>query len=287
MPQRRPRPDVDRVRDAMRERDEASREPEPERRMETRELGAGGPRVPVVGMGTWKTLDVSGTRDDVVHAALDAGSTFLDTSPMYGEAPRVLAHGLQGRRDEAFVADKLWTSDDAEAERQAERALKLFGRVDLYQVHNLVRTRERLHLLERLKEEGKVGVIGATHYSASAFDELAEVMRSGRIQAIQIAYNPLQREVEKKILPLASELGLGVVVMRPFAEGALVRRQIEFEGLTWPQALLKWVLSDRRVTVAIPATSKPERVWENAAAGDGAWFDDDQRAHVARLATDG
>jgi len=276
---------MDRVRNAMRERDEAV--PEPKRpKMEMRELGAGGPRVPVVGMGTWQTLDVRGNRDDIVHAALDAGSTFLDTSPMYGEAPRVLAHGLESRRDEAFVADKLWTPDDAEAERQAERALNWFGRVDLYQVHNLVGTPARLSLLERLKNEGKVGVIGATHYQASAFDELAKVMRSGRIQAIQIPYNPLQREVERQILPLAEELGLGVVVMRPFAEGALLRRQTEFEGLAWPQVLLKWVLSDPRITVAIPATSKPERVHENAAAGDGAWFDDDQRAHVARLAAD-
>ena len=285
---KRPRPDFERVRDAMRERDEEVREPTPEHTLETRELGRGGPRVPVVGMGTWKTLDVRGTRDDVVHAALDAGCTFLDTSPMYGEAPRVLAHGLRGRRHEAFVADKLWTPDDAEAERQAERALQLFGRVDLYQVHNLVGTAARLDLLERLKEEGKVGLIGATHYSPSAFGELAQVMRSGRIQAIQVPYNPLQREVEREILPLAEELGLGVVVMRPFAEGALLRRRPDVSGLgvdTWAQALLKWVLSDRRVTVAIPATSKPERVFENAAAGDGSWFDDDQRAYVARLAT--
>jgi aryl-alcohol dehydrogenase-like predicted oxidoreductase len=253
--------------------------------METRELGAGGPRVPVVGMGTWQTLDVRGHRDDVVHAALDAGSTFLDTSPMYGDAPRVLAHGLEGRRDEAFVADKLWTSDDREAERQAERALNLFERVDLYQVHNLVGTRARLDLLERLRDDGKVGVIGATHHNPSAFGELAQVMRSGRIQAIQIPYNPRQREVEREILPLAQELGIGVVVMRPFGEGALVRRSrpTGLDGLTWPQALLKWVLSDPRVTVAIPATSKPERVRENAAAGDGPWLDDDQREHITRL----
>jgi aryl-alcohol dehydrogenase-like predicted oxidoreductase len=175
--------------------------------METRELGAGGPRVSVVGMGTWQTLDVRGERDDIVHAALDAGATFLDTSPMYGEAPRVLAHGLIGRRDEAFVADKLWTSDDAEASEQARRALDWFGRVDLYQVHNLVRWRTRLDQLERLRDDGRVGVIGATHYSAGAFGELADVMRTGRIGAIQIPYNPRQREVERQILPLAEELG--------------------------------------------------------------------------------
>src|SRR5690349_10305080 len=176
--------------------------------MQKRELGRGGPQVPVVGMGTWQTLDVRGTRDEVVHAALDAGATFLDTSPMYGEAQRVLAHGLEGRREAAFVADKLWTADDAEARRQAEYALGLYGRVDLYQVHNLVGWRARLDLLERLHDEGKVGLIGATHYAASAFDELATVMKTGRIDAIQIPYNPAEREVEREILPLAEELGL-------------------------------------------------------------------------------
>jgi aryl-alcohol dehydrogenase-like predicted oxidoreductase len=255
--------------------------------METRELGRGGPSVPVVGMGTWQTLDVRGERDAVVHAALDAGATFLDTSPMYGDAQRVLAHGLQGRREGAFVADKVWTSDDAEAKEQVRYSLQLYGRVDLFQVHNLVRWRERLDLLERLRDDGNVGVIGATHYSSSAFGELAEVMRTGRIGAIQIPYNPLQREVEREILPLAEELGLGVVVMRPFGEGSLVRRApsgFSLDGLTWPQALLKWSLSDRRITVAIPASSKPERVRENARAGEPPWLDPDQREYVSRLA---
>ena len=92
--------------------------------METRELGRGGLSVPVVGMGTWQTLDAAGPRSrEVVHAALDAGATLLDTSPMYGQAQRALAHGLEGRRDEAFVADKLWTSDDSEAKEQAQRSL--------------------------------------------------------------------------------------------------------------------------------------------------------------------
>src|SRR3954468_19572719 len=148
--------------------------------MEHRQLGAGGPKVSVVGMGTWQTLDVPEGRDDVVIAALDAGSTFLDSSPMYGEAERTLAQGLGDRREEAFVATKLWTPDDAEARRQAKRAIDFYGgRVDLYQVHNLVATGQRLDLLEFLRDDGKVRHLGATHYSPSAFDELESVMRSG------------------------------------------------------------------------------------------------------------
>jgi diketogulonate reductase-like aldo/keto reductase len=259
--------------------------------METRRLGAGGPQVSVVGMGTWQTLDVAGGRDDVVTAALDAGSTFVDSSPMYGEAELALARGLGERRDEGFVATKLWTPDDAEAARQADRAIGWYGgRVDLYQVHNLLGTATRLDLLERLRDEGKVGRLGATHYSASAFGELEDVMRSGRISAIQVPYNPRQREVEARILPLADELGLGVVVMRPFGEGALLRRPPSAQDLaplgveTWAQALLKYVLSDPRITVAIPATSKAARVRENAAAGEPPWFGVDERTLVERLA---
>jgi aryl-alcohol dehydrogenase-like predicted oxidoreductase len=266
--------------------------------MERRPLGAGGPLVSVVGLGTWKVLDVRGKHAEadahaVVGAALDADATFIDSSPMYGRAEQVLAEGLGERREEAFVATKIWTPDAAEGRRQAERALALYGgRVDLYQVHNLVELPTQLALLERLQEQGSVGTIGATHYSPSAFGELARVMRSGRIAAIQVPYNPHQRDVEREILPLAEELGLGVVIMRPFGEGALVRRGArpselaplrEFGVETWAQALLKWVLSDRRCTVAIPATSKPERATANAAAGSPPWFGASERALVARL----
>jgi len=165
--------------------------------------------------------------------------------------------------------------------------------VDLYQVHNLVAWPDQLALLERLKEEGKVRAVGATHYSPSAFGELADVMKTGRIVAIQIPYNPHERDVERAILPLAEDLGLGVVVMRPLGGGGLVRRlpserQLRplepFGVTTWPQALLKWVLSDRRCHVAIPATSKKGRTRENAAAGDPPWFGPEERALVARLA---
>jgi aryl-alcohol dehydrogenase-like predicted oxidoreductase len=160
-------------------------------------------------------------------------------------------------------------------------------------VHNLVNTPAHLDLLERLRGEGRVGLIGATHYRAAAFAELAQVMRSGRIDAIQVPYNPHEREVEAEILPLAAELGLGVVLMRPLGGGGLARRApseaelaplAQFGVRTWAQALLKWALSDERCTVAIPATSRVERTVENAAAGEPPWLGQDERALVACLA---
>jgi aryl-alcohol dehydrogenase-like predicted oxidoreductase len=267
--------------------------------MEHRDLGQSGLQVPVVGMGTWRTFDVSGAAHEhnaraIVDAALAAGANFLDSSPMYGQAERVLGLALAGRRDQAIVATKVWTPSTAEGEAQAQRALGYFGgRIDLYQIHNLVDWREHLTTLEWLRDAGQVGAIGATHYSPSAFDELAVVMRTGRIGAIQIPYNPFERAVERLILPLAAELRLGVVVMRPFGEGGLLRQMPSpvdlaplrpFGVMTWPQALLKWVLSDVRCHVAIPATSHPEHMEGNAAAGEPPWFGPQERAYVTRLA---
>jgi diketogulonate reductase-like aldo/keto reductase len=253
---------------------------------------APGVQVPCIGMGTWQTFDTSDGRGDIVTEALDAGIRLFDSSPMYGEAEEVLAAALGERREEAFIATKVWTQSPDEGRRQAERALGWYGgRVDLYQVHNLVATDSQLRLLEELREQGKVRLIGATHYSSSAFGALADLMRSGRIDAIQVPYNPRERDVERELLPLAEELGIGVLVMRPFAEGALTRRPPGVCDLgplgveTWAQALLKWVLSDPRCTCAIPATSRAGRPTENARAGEPPWFDDDQRAYVARLAS--
>jgi aryl-alcohol dehydrogenase-like predicted oxidoreductase len=267
--------------------------------MERRTLGAGGLQAPVVGMGTWRTFDVRGAEAEqlarvIVDEALQVGANFIDSSPMYGQAERVLGAAIAGRRDQVQIATKVWARSAAEGRRQVQQALAYFGgHVDLYQIHNLVLWQEHLQMLERLKAEGQVTAIGATHYSAGAFPELAEVMRTGRITAIQIPYNPLQREVEREILPLAASLNLGVVVMRPFAEGGLMRRVPPAEALkplhpfgvtTWAQALLKWGLSDPRCHVAIPATSRPGRMTENAAAGNPPWFGPEERVLVSRLA---
>lgn len=266
--------------------------------MDTRALGSTGLTVAVIGLGTWRTFDVRGAAAEqnaqaVVERALARGATLFDSSAMYGEAERVLAQALGARRGEAIVATKVWASSAAEGRHQIDHGLRLFGgRIDIYQIHNLASWREQLPLLEAERDKGRVRAIGATHYSSAAFGELAAVMKTGRISAIQVPYNPRERDVERVILPLAAELGLGVIVMRPFGEGSLLRRPrpeaalkplAPFGVATWAQALLKWILSDPRCHATIPATSKPPRVDENAAAGRPPWFGREERDYVAQL----
>jgi diketogulonate reductase-like aldo/keto reductase len=264
--------------------------------MELRRLGSHGPAVPVVGLGTWQRLESAaraGAAETLVTAALDAGIRVFDSSPMYGRAEQLLAAALGPRRPEAFVATKVWTPSPVDGEQQLARAVDWFGgRVDLMQIHNLVAWQDHLPMLEKARDAGTVSLIGATHWSAGAFADLATVMRTGRIDAIQIPYNPRETAVEREILPLADDLGLGVVVMRPFGEGGLLRADpgpsalaplVPFGVQTWPQALLKWILSDPRCHVAIPATSRPGRVSENTAAAQPPWFGPDERRLVSRL----
>src|SRR4051812_27288458 len=178
--------------------------------MEQRKLGRSSLTVPVIGMGTWKTFDVRNDRDEqqrqeIVKAALDNHSNFYDSSPMYGEAERVLGQAVKnlGVRSDVMIATKVWTASDEIAERQFDNAFRFFEEyVDLYQVHNLVAWERRLETLQEFKAQGKVKAIGITHYSHSAFRELSQIMRSEPIEAIQIPYNALDREVEKTILPL-------------------------------------------------------------------------------------
>jgi aryl-alcohol dehydrogenase-like predicted oxidoreductase len=181
--------------------------------MEERRLG------PVVGLGTWNTFG-GDTRlaNEVVSVALAHGCCkVVDSSPMYGEEERVLGDALRELgRERAVVATKVWTSTDGEAERQIELSLSYFGgRVELYQVHNLVAVERRLDMLHRLRDEGRVLAVGATHYSRAAFGDLMSVMRSGRVDFVQAPYNAAETSATEELLPLARELDLGVIMVSP------------------------------------------------------------------------
>ena len=255
--------------------------------MDRRRLG------PVVGLGTSNTFggDERLARE-VAGAAWEGGTRLFDSSPMYGGAEGSLAAALEGRREDAVVATKIWAGSVAEGREQFARQLAWFGRVEVEQVHNLLAWREQLPWLEAERERGAIGRLGVTHYSPGAFAELATALRTGRFQTLQVPYNPRQRECERELLPLAAELGVAVIVMRPLGEGALLRRPPpadELEPLrpfgveTWAQALLKWALSDERVDVVIPATRNPDHARANAKAGAPPWLGAEERALVEHL----
>ena len=256
--------------------------------MEERRLG------PVVGLGTWNTFDRDASlAREVVDAAFDAGTRLVDSSPMYGGAEASLSEALDARRDDAVVATKIWSRAVEDGRSHFARQVEWFGRVEVEQVHNLVSWREHLPWLEAERAEGRVGRIGVTHYSAAAFDELEQALQTRRFETLQVPLNPHERECEERLLPLAEELGVAVLVMRPLGEGSLMRRPPSPEELaplepfgvrSWTQALRKWALSDPRVDVVIPATTNPEHARANAAAGEPPWLGPEERALVERLA---
>ena len=250
---------------------------------------------PAVGLGTYATFDADeALASAVVDAALAAGALLFDSSPMYGAAERSLGAALAGRRAGTTVATKIWAGDVDVGRRQYDAQLAFFGRVEIEQVHNLVSWREHLVWLEAEREAGRIDRLGVTHYDPGAFGELERALGTGRFETVQVPLNPVEREAERRILPLAEQLGVAVIVMRPLggARGSLLRRRPSEAELvplrpfgvdTWPQALLAWALADPRVDVVIPATSRPERAAENAAAA-AVRLGPDERALVARLA---
>jgi aryl-alcohol dehydrogenase-like predicted oxidoreductase len=251
---------------------------------------APGLMVPPVGLGTWQVFDVPASGqprvDAVVGAAFEAGGRLFDSSPMYGRAEERLGEALRDRRSEAVVATKIWTSSVEEGREQFARQLAWYGgRVDVEQVHNLVEWRGQLRWMAEEREAGRIGVLGATHYSPGAFGELAVVMRSGLIEMIQVPYNPSERAIETEILPLANELGLGVLVMRPLGSGRLgSASDLGDLGVeTWAEAVLVWALSAPGISAVIPATSDLAHARANARAMVHPGFDEAQRRRVEEL----
>jgi aryl-alcohol dehydrogenase-like predicted oxidoreductase len=249
--------------------------------MEFRKLA--GLQVAAIGLGTARTFDVTAPDDiavrrQIIDQCLAQRVTLIDSSPMYGHSEEVIGITTAGRREHFQIATKVWCHGRAQGEAQIAQSFRRLktSYVDLLQIHNLTDWHTHLGTLERLRDQGRIGLIGITHHSTSAYPTMLEIMRSRRIDTIQIPYHVRERSCEARVLPMAQEHGIGVVVMEPLARGQYVkglRRPPNLSPLaafgihTWAQALLAWVLGDPRVSVAIPATSRPDRIVENAGAG--------------------
>jgi aryl-alcohol dehydrogenase-like predicted oxidoreductase len=255
--------------------------------MQTRPIPSTGQALPVIGCGTYVGFDQAPGSDDyarlpgVLDALFAAGGTVIDSSPMYGRAEETVGELLaaKGQRDRAFVATKVWTRGRAEGIHQMEASMKLLrtDRIDLMQVHNLLDWRTHLATLRDWKARGRIRYLGITHYTSSAYDEVEAVLRAERgIDFLQIDYALDDRSAERRVLSLAAERGVAVLVNMPFGGGGLLRGLIgkplpswapEIGATSWAQVLLKFVLSNPAVTCAIPGTRRPEHMTDNAHAG--------------------
>lgn len=274
--------------------------------MSTRAIPKTGELLPVIGMGTWQTFDVSA--DAAVRAPLRAvlgelvagGGKLVDASPMYGQAEQVLGDLSRelAVRPALFVATKVWTRGRDEGVRQMESSLaKLQVKsVDLMQVHNLVDVDTHLATLAEWKKAGRTRYVGVTHYTASAHAAVAAVLAKNEVDFVQINYSVEEREAEQRLLAVARDRGVAVIANRPFAGGDLIRRlgqqpvppwAAELACTSWAQLLLKFVISHPAITVAIPATSKLAHLRDNLGAGTGPLPDEAQRARIAAAALRG
>lgn len=265
---------------------------QPETRMHQRRIPSSAEMLPVVGVGTWRTFDVGARPADraplaeVLRLLFDAGGSVIDTSPMYGSAEAVVGDLLAGAdsRARAFIATKVWTTGRDNGITQMRTSMRLLktDRIDLMQIHNLVDWRAHLPTLRAWKAEGRIRYLGITHYTQSAHDELESVMRAEKWDFVQINYALDDRAVERRLLPLAAERGIAVIVNQPFGGGGLLRKLLprklpewagEIGATSWAQLLLKFVLANPAVTCVIPGTGKPEHMADNLRAGFGLYPD--------------
>ena len=267
-----------------------------------RPIPSSGEMLPVIGLGTWRTFDVgAGAAEraplkEVIGAFVALGGRVVDSSPMYGAAEAVVGDlaGELGVADKLFFATKVWASGREAGLAQMEQSFRRLRarRLDLMQIHNLLDWRAQLRTLRDWKAAGRLRYIGVTHYTAGAHDELERVLRAEPLDFVQVNYSAGEREAEQRILPLARDRGIAVLVNRPFTEGALFQRvrgqslpawAADFGAESWAQLFLKWILAHPAVTCAIPATSRREHLQDNMKAGIGALPDAAARERLLAL----
>lgn len=265
----------------------------------TRPIPSSGERLPIVGLGTWQTFDVGpqaperAELKEVLGSLVEQGASVVDSSPMYGRAEAVvgdLAAELK-LHGSLFLATKVWTRGEDAGIRQMEDSFRLLRaqRIDLMQVHNLVDWRTHLKTLKAWKAAGRLRHIGVTHYHAGAHEELMSVLRTREFAFVQFNYSLAEREAEHRLLPLCADLGIAVLVNRPFSQGELFPRvkgkplpewAKDIDCASWAQFFLKWILGHPAVTCAIPGTSKLRHLTDNIAAARGRLPDQAMRARM-------
>ena len=271
----------------------------PSAKMLTKPIPASGELLPVVGLGTYEVFDVESTpseiatRNEIVERLVSAGGKLLDTSPMYNRSEKVIGDVTDAgvSRDDLFLATKVWTDGREAGIAQMNRSADLMNTdvVDLMQVHNLRDTAVHMASIEALQEDGRIRYSGLTHYTAGAQAALGRAMQTFKPQFIQINYSLGEREAEQRLLPLAQEMGVAVLINRPFQSGRLFRAVGGKElpdfarkfAESWGQFFLKFIISHPAVTCAIPATSKPHHMADNLGAGFGKMPDSAMRQRMA------
>ena len=268
--------------------------------MTVKPIPSTGELLPVIGLGTWQTFDVDNSADQraplqaVLQEFAAMGGKLVDSSPMYGRSEDTVGDLIEQLKlqEKLFLATKVWTTGKEVGITQMQRSLRRLqtNSIDLMQVHNLVDVETHLKTLREWKDKGIVRYLGVTHYTASAYDAVARILKTYPLDFLQINYSVGEREAERLLLPLAKERGVAVIANRPFAGGDLFQRirakplpswAAEIECTSWAQLLLKFVISHPAVTCAIPATAKIKHLRDNMQAGYGRMPDERMRALIA------
>ena len=262
-----------------------------------------GEQIPAIGLGTWITFNVGNderlraARAQVMQTFFDRGGSLINSSPMYGSSEAVIGYGLARIKNKTtlFSASKVWIVLKTLGVNQMEASRNYWGidRFDLMQVHNLLDWSTHIETLKEMKAQGRVRYIGITTSQGWRHVGLEQIMRTQPIDFVAFSYNVIDREVEERLLPLAAERGIAVIVNRPFQEGVLIERMMhhplppwagEIDCANWAQFLLKFIVSHPAVTCVIPATRRVDHMEENMGAMRGRLPDEKMRRRMARYA---
>jgi aryl-alcohol dehydrogenase-like predicted oxidoreductase len=266
----------------------------------TRKIPSSAEELPIIGLGTSGPFEVDATEAEraplreVLTGFFAAGARLIDTSPMYSSAEGVLGELLTTQMHErAFLATKVWTRGARSGVEQMTHSAQMLKtqRLDLIQVHNLLDLDTHLKSLRAWKDAGRVRYIGITHYTVGAHAQLARVLERERLDFVQFNYSPVTRAAEQRLLPLAAERGVAVLVNRPFEDGELFQRvrgkalppwAAELDAASWGQLALKFIAAQPAVTCIIPATGKLSHLQDNLGGGRGRLPDARQREAIAQ-----